>query len=312
MRDILLNMPQDHFWIWAIGMGLIGLFAFATTFIYFYLARIIEDTPTSRIRSAAQGYVELEGLARAFNGQPIISKLSQTPCLWYKYKIEKYVGGKNDKWRTLEENDSKEFFLLEDATGHCLIDPAGARVNPLYKKVWTGNSKYPAPGSDTTAGTTFLGMSVITSGTYRYTEQRLHENDFLYALGDFKTFSNPKHIPTLNQEVRQYLNQLKRDPVKLHKHFDKNGDGEIDQQEWEQARKAVIEHVTTKYQSEANAGIHLLEKPAERRHPFLLSAFPQDDLVRKYKRYSSLGLAGFFVAGGFAVYMLVVRLAGGA
>lgn len=310
MHDILINMPPDKFWLWAIGLAVVAAISFIATFVYFYRARIIEDTPTSKIRSAAQGYVELEGMAKPFNNTPIIAKLSSTPCLWYKYKIEKYVGGKNDKWRTIEEGESKDFFLLKDNTGHCLIDPVGAKITPISRTKWLGNSKYPAPGSSAKKSASFLGMSVISSGTYRYSEERLHDNDLLYALGNFKTFSNPNHIPTLNAEVRQYLNKLKQDPAKLHKHFDKNGDGKIDMEEWDEARKAVIEHVTTKHQSSANAGIHLLERPKERRHPYLLSAFPQDDLIQKFKRYSTLGLIGFFLTGSASVYMIVVRLAG--
>jgi len=73
-------------------------------------------------------------------------------------------------------------------------------------------------------------MAIITSDTYRHTKLRLHENDLPYALGNFKTFSNPSHIPTLNEEGRQYLNKLKRAPEKLHRHFDSNN-GRIKQQE---------------------------------------------------------------------------------
>src|SRR5690606_9806630 len=52
-------------------------------------ARTIEDTPTSKIRSAAQGYVELSGTASS-TGETIAAPLSGTPCLWYRYTIERY------------------------------------------------------------------------------------------------------------------------------------------------------------------------------------------------------------------------------
>lgn len=310
MHDILINMPPDKFWIWAIGLAIGAAVCFVVTFIFFYRARIIEDTPTSKIRSAAQGYVELEGLAKAFNNQPITAKLSHKECLWYKYEIEKYVGGKNNKWRTVEKGESRDFFLIKDDTGHCLVDPVGAKITPISKSKWMGNTKYPLPGTAPAKSSSFLGITLISGSTYRYSEERLNDNDLLYALGNFKTFSNPKQIPTLNEEVRQYLAKLKQQPAKLHKHFDKNRDGKIDMEEWDEARKAVIRHVQGKYQSEANAGINLLELPKERRHPYLLSAFPQDDLIQKYKRYSVFGLVGFFLAGTISVYMIAVRLAG--
>ncbi|WP_455203621.1 hypothetical protein [Kaarinaea lacus] len=69
----LLHMPTVQFWIYlllAIGGGVV---AFYFAFLYLKRARIIEDTPTSKIRSAAQGYVELQGRAQTMEGAPIIA-----------------------------------------------------------------------------------------------------------------------------------------------------------------------------------------------------------------------------------------------
>ena len=51
-------------------------------------ARWIEDTPTSRIRSAAQGLVELNGMLDAGGHEPLRSPLSNKPCLWYRFRVE--------------------------------------------------------------------------------------------------------------------------------------------------------------------------------------------------------------------------------
>ena len=51
-------------------------------------ARAVADTPTSRIASAAQGYVELIGIGKPLGGQPVISPANHLPCLWYRYRIE--------------------------------------------------------------------------------------------------------------------------------------------------------------------------------------------------------------------------------
>ncbi len=53
------------------AVSLYGIFRF------FHRYRMIADTPTSRIRSAHQGYVELEGEGRLMQGRPIISPLSK-------------------------------------------------------------------------------------------------------------------------------------------------------------------------------------------------------------------------------------------
>src|SRR3990172_5026880 len=78
--------------------------------------RLIEDTPTAKIRSAPQGYVELEGVGKLMDGPPIIAKLSGLPCVWYRYKIEEYItGGSNDRhhWETIDKGESTETFWLQ-------------------------------------------------------------------------------------------------------------------------------------------------------------------------------------------------------
>ena len=71
-------------------------------------ARWIADLPTSRIASAAQGYLELEGNADLLLGPQIISPLSHTPCAWWWFCIEKKVtryrnGRRETRWQTRVE-----------------------------------------------------------------------------------------------------------------------------------------------------------------------------------------------------------------
>ena len=61
-------------------------------------ARIIEDVPTSKIRSAHQGYVELTGVSRSQDHNLLSAPLTGTRCLWFDYRIERYKGGKNSRW----------------------------------------------------------------------------------------------------------------------------------------------------------------------------------------------------------------------
>src|SRR5574340_130547 len=42
--------------------------------------RAVADTPTSKVASAAQGYVELIGEGRPLGGAPLLSPLTQLPC----------------------------------------------------------------------------------------------------------------------------------------------------------------------------------------------------------------------------------------
>lgn len=59
----------------------------------------MEDTPTSKLRSAAQGYVELSGYGALLEGAPIIAPLTGLTCTWYSHEIEeRRRSGKNTHW----------------------------------------------------------------------------------------------------------------------------------------------------------------------------------------------------------------------
>jgi len=101
--------------------------------------RHADDTPTSKIHSAAQGYVELKGtLIPAHNQPPLMSPLSNTPCLYWKYDIQKYKYGFNNfnNLEFIEEGSSDTWMSLADETGECFIDPANAHITAHQSKFW--------------------------------------------------------------------------------------------------------------------------------------------------------------------------------
>ena len=90
-------------------------------------ARYLLDTPTSKIRSAAQGYVELYGELK--EGESLLSSpLSGNSCVWWSFSIDKQVRDDRDNksWQQVEKGTSSELLCLNDGTGECWIDPAGA------------------------------------------------------------------------------------------------------------------------------------------------------------------------------------------
>lgn len=72
------QIPDDDFWTFAIILISLTIGGFIGAFYFFLRKRIIEDTPTSAIRSAAQGYVELSGIGKLIEGS-IIPDLSLAP-----------------------------------------------------------------------------------------------------------------------------------------------------------------------------------------------------------------------------------------
>ena len=87
--NFILGQSPDDFWVWTIIILGIGLACGYGTFYFIRRARIIEDTPTSRIRSASQGYVELIGTIKYFTSQAVFAPLTGQACAWYHFHIEK-------------------------------------------------------------------------------------------------------------------------------------------------------------------------------------------------------------------------------
>ncbi len=241
LREWAKFSPVDDFYL-VIGIAIVlAIFGFISAFHFILRKRIMEDTPTSKIRSAAQGYIEIDGIGDLLEGPPIIAPLSGKACLWYSYKIEeRRRNRRNSRWSTLEKGKSDELFLIIDETGQCVIDPDGAKVTPAEKDIWYGSSAKPdqrlkasgrIPGKD----------------SYRYIEQRLNLKEPLYAIGLFGTVGGAGDVFGPGSDVRTVLTEWKQDSETLLKKFDTNKDGKIDMQEWEAVRTQALKEVMAKH-----------------------------------------------------------------
>ena len=296
-ENVIAHASPSEFWFYICVLVILSGASFFFTFRYLKRARIIDDTPTSKIRSAAQGYVELIGRGQAMDGPAIIAPLTHTPCTWYRYKIEKL----SDKSaHTVESGVSDELFFLVGPTGRCVIDPDGAIVTASFKKVWYGS------GSEYSTGSTSLWRKI--GARYRYTEERLHENEPLYAIGEFKSVGGSNAEVNTREEVKTLLTQWKKDTQLLLQRFDQNKDGHIDVREWEMARKAAYMEVK-KSQAERKTEpmVHLLTKPTNCKRPFILSSKSPRELVNTYKLYALGSFAGFLVVGTVVMWALRIR-----
>ena len=64
------------------GIGWLSCFACLLRFVKnFRYKRIIEDTPTSTIRSIALGYTEINGVCKAVTGEALLTPFSREPCV---------------------------------------------------------------------------------------------------------------------------------------------------------------------------------------------------------------------------------------
>jgi hypothetical protein len=110
-----------------IGAGA-GVYLFYRGFRMLQRKRLIEDTPASKIRSAAMSLVEVNGLA---NGPYTIpAPVSQLPCYFHRTMVWIYVqSGKNKRWKKVVDERLHVPFYLEDETGRVLVDPSDAELD---------------------------------------------------------------------------------------------------------------------------------------------------------------------------------------
>lgn len=289
-------MPDDAgFWLLVLGVGAAG--GLWAGYRALHLSRLLEDTPTSRIRSAAQGYVELAGRSQPLDGTENLAPLTLRPCVWWSYRIEQRTGSASGspgraraKWRVVQSGSSGQPFLLEDETGQCLVNPQGARVLATESTSWWGDTPWPTgpPGSGSRGG---FG----SEREYRYTERRIYAHERVVALGEFRSLDAVGES-TAEEQVANLLREWKQDQAALAQRFDRDGDGEVGLAEWEAAHvEARREVAQRRSERQATAALHVLARPRDGR-TFLLSAIAETDLVRRYRRRAALGFGLVFGA----------------
>ncbi len=274
--------------------------------------RILQDTPTALIRSASQGYVELQGHAELMDGDKIVAPLSMRTCVWYRYKVEEksrsYSGsGSRSNWRTVERDISDSLFYIVDATGRCAVDPDGAKVTRSSRDVWYGKSRFPGRVERDSGWLRFTGIAQM-GRNYRYTEERIEPGDPLYVLGDFTTHRGAGVAFDRGEDVRELLAKWKQDKTALLERFDTNNDGNIDMGEWDAAR-AAAEMEVDKQRTELAAAppVDVIGHAAGSRNPFVIAAKTEAEMLSHF-HWRAVGLCVLTLISSCAVvWMLTIR-----
>lgn len=264
---VFVGVQMESVPAWAVICGLVALLALLAWQAALRRSRAMHDTPTSRIASAAQGFVELHGRGKALEGLPLLAPLTHLPCLWYRYKIER----RNDnKWVTEEQGTSSASFLLDDGSGECVVDPEGAEVSTQRTDTWT-------------------------EGERRYTQSLLLAQESIYVLGEFRSHSGADLALSTRQDLAELLNEWKADMPGLLKRYDRNGDGQIDLQEWEQVRQDAQQAVEKEHQAlRATPQSHHVGR-SDNGQPYLISSLPPEKLGRRL-RWWAYAHSGVFLA----------------
>lgn len=230
--------------------------------------RLIADTPTSRIASAAQGYTELRGRGRQFSGLPLYSPLFGLPVLWYRMRSERRL---DERWQHVHTYESDASFLLDDGSGECAVDPEGAEMLITRK-------------------------DVMNRGDERLTQWSLIPGDPVYVIGEFSTLGSVAPDFDVAEQVKSLLAEWKRDKPQLLARFDLDHSGEIDLEQWALARAAARREVERlRDEMLAAPEAHVVRRPTEQ-GLYLISDLDPQRLARHH-RWISLAQLALFLGG---------------
>ncbi|MFJ5446452.1 hypothetical protein ACIKP9_09450 [Methylobacillus methanolivorans] len=263
-----IQFGRPDVWQWC--LGLVALVSGLAWVANYRRVRAIADLPTSRINSAAQGYVELYGRALTDPEHLIVSPFSALRCVWYRYKVYRKHG--HHGWRLEHQGVSHETFIMTDGNGQCFVDPDHAEVMGAERRV-----------------------------TYQADYKRVEEILFggsIYVLGELTTVGGANTPLNPREDVSALLAEWKQDKANLLQRFDLDGNGEIDLKEWELARRAAAREVEKQHREwRATAGVHVIRAPADGRI-FLLSSLSPQRLRQQYQCWSWVHLLILIVAIG--------------
>lgn len=264
---------------WVVCLTLIAAISFLAWMSNFRRGHAIADTPTSKIASAAQGYVELFGRVSKAPEYRIARAGGSLPCAWYRFVT--YRRSADNKWHEVARGESDSVFALEDGSGSCMVDPEGAEVMTTHSRSWY-------------------------EGEYKHVEEQIFPGDALYVLGNFVTIGGASSDFSLSEDVSVMLAVWKKDRQGLLNRFDLNGDGQIDLQEWELARSAAQREVEKQHRElRLRDGVHVMRVPQA--GLYLLSNLSPQQLRRRYVLWGWFHLMVFFGAGSAAVWSTVTQ-----
>jgi hypothetical protein len=209
------------------------------------------------------------------------SQVRKRNCVWCRYLIERRVGG---AWVVQSSAATEDCFLLRDGTGDCVVDPEGAEIIPRNRRVWREFDP-------------------------RVQELWIEPGERLYVLGEVTSVSDTADSPAdVSQDVSSLLSEWKQDPQDLLRRYDQNGNGILEETEWQQARHDAQATVEREYRSRRAVGpINVIRKPRDGRR-YLISAYEPAQLAHRFALWAWLHL-GLFVAGCVGILLLTGAMA---
>jgi len=158
-----------------------GIWLFFNGFRDLRRLRLIENTPTARIRSMAMGLVEVNGYVEGRS--TVIAPFSGRPCAYWQVEIA-VRNGRRQSWSTIHRNASGQPFFLRDDTGLALVYPKGAECQVPHVVEETAHGlMMPACYSDYMKAQGMWMRHVARLSSMRFRERTLEGGERIYVLG---------------------------------------------------------------------------------------------------------------------------------
>jgi hypothetical protein len=174
MIDIRLALAATA----ALGSGPI---VFGRGFRHLRTCRLIENTPTARVRSMPMGLVEING--QVIPRSTVVAPFSGQSCAYWEVDVS-VRGRRRGGWTVVHRNRSGHPFYLRDETGLALVYPHGAdcRIRGGTDEDCLGLN-LPACYADYLKQHPSVLTPVIRVSNLRFRERKLEEGQRVYVLG---------------------------------------------------------------------------------------------------------------------------------
>jgi hypothetical protein len=243
--------------------------------------RYLEDIPVSKIGSAAMGLVELEGEAEGAV-QLMDAPLSGEKCVFYKYKVEKYISaGRNSYWKTeAEDESSSTYFCVKDETGQVLCAPSGVELLDKPTYYYANNlfrNKIPDRLISFLDNNGITYKQFISNARFQFSEWIIHPDDHICILGSLtKVKGSLDDMSDFKLTLNRRLQAIKADPQAMMA-IDTDHDGKVSQEEWDAKVKELKDEVTARAQNIAD-GSNVAISAGEEEQIFIISRQKRQNL----------------------------------
>lgn len=288
---LLMESPTLRLW----GFAAVGFFSLFLWLAALQRWRLARDTPTSKIRSAAQGYVELVGTVEPVDSEPLLDPIQRQPCVWFRVETFPVERGSSSGvgWISIKSAESSRPFLLRDETGSC-------QVLPQEAEFLVGAPVRVADGKD-----------------IEHRVRRIRAGDRLYVVGEFQTKTRPRDAATssdagaavraVRQRADEILRQWQADPETVRARFGGGGDGTLDEAAQKRMEEAALREARTAFERERRVNlveVHTMSAPESGR-PYVIANHSPSTVESHYRIMSWVHLAFVLVGLGAAAWLVV-------